>query len=534
MQPLEALARFRRSGEARAAAVPFSDAQFRRGKYKDGALLRLRGVVRDVRGPELVVLAREAEDGTAATGEKMAEKMVERVPLAVAALRLEAWAEGGGGDAAASAAGGGEGARGAAVARGTAKRKSEAVSEQQQEEQENAGESKKPRAEGAEETEEEAAAVAAHGVSVYVYDGQCPGVALDAFRVNEAFEFVGVLDLAVAGAEDRAAADALSVQQLRELQISDCLGDVQQKTQLGAVLHCCDVMALDNIHHVRPNEPAEFFEQLTSSNAARMGLCSSEWKAKGQTGEIAAVRSQLINYLSNPLGGDQVAAEYLLLCLLSRVYARPDSSTPLGNLSLNLALGEAVRGDAIKKFVEELHSTLRMVVPMVADVNLSLQNLNTTRFAPHKNYEQDVLVGGTLQVANGTVVVVDETQLTAGQLNDRGVRNMDVLQALVGKMLLPYDFQYYSMDFPQDVAIVTVSEAKSILPVTVSIPLKPEATFEPIAPATASMVDCFRLFLAVLRSMTVSLGNEEADMAEKHYVDRRKAKENVQVSCFYL
>ncbi|KAJ8566252.1 hypothetical protein ON010_g6871 [Phytophthora cinnamomi] len=140
-----------------------------------------------------------------------------------------------------------------------------------------------------------------------------------------------------------------------------------------------------------------------------------------------------------------------------------------------------------------------------------------------------VLVSGVLQVANGTTMLVNETALTAGQLNDQGVKNIAALQSLIDKMLLPYDFHYYNMDFPQDVAVVTVSEGKSILPVTVAVPIV-AADISAAEEQTASLpqeqvLECFRVFLSVLRSFVVTIGNEEAEMAEKHYVECRKSQQ---------
>jgi hypothetical protein len=170
----------------------------------------------------------------------------------------------------------------------------------------------------------------------------------------------------------------------------------------------------------------------------------------------------------------------------------------------------------------------------VARVDLSLKKLNSTKFMPHKDYEREVLLSGVLQVANGTTMLVNETALTAGQLNDQGVKNVAALQSLVDKMLLPYDFHYYNMDFPQDVAVVTVSEGKSILPVTVAVPIaaaEGSATEGSLSSRLEEQVlECFRVFLSVLRSFTVSIGNEEAEMAEKHYVECRKGEQKVAVS----
>lgn len=547
MQVYEALTKYRRAAEgegdaaARAAIPTFNERAFHLGRYADGSLLRLRGVIRDVQDPELVVLASGEEADAAAAGgnfedSKLREKIVERIPLKVALFPfVSPWATHAYEADEEQHAAPSVSAADAAVSKG-AKRANDAVngsetSDDVSEADDVSAQSKKSKATTPGDAEtQETGAFGAQAISMYVYDGQYPDVTLDAFRVNEAFEFVGILDLMVLGSEDRPAADSLSVRELQELQVSDCLGEIQRKTQSGVVLHCCDVTSLDNIHHVRPNESMESYKSLASSNEARKEFCVKKWRAAGHAIAIAQVREQLVGYLSTALAGDAVAAEYLLLCLLSRVYARADPTTPLGNLSLNLVLDSTVEGAAKNKAVQDLLSTLRSVVPMVVTVNLSLENLNGTKFAPHKNYEQDVLVGGALQVANGTVMVIDETALSAGQLNEQGVKNMDALQSLVGKMLLPYDFQYYSMDFPQDVAIVTVSEAKSILPVTVSIPVRAEGAAEAATTAPVeSLLDCFRVYLSVLRSFSVSIGNEEAEMAEKHYVDRRKAKQNVQV-----
>lgn len=543
MQVFEALTKFRRGegdAAARGAVPAFSERAFRLGKYADGSLLRLRGVIRDVQDPELVVLA-GGEEGDAAAGgsfedSRLREKIVERIPLKVSLFpSVSPWA------ARAYAAGEEQHAASdalftsAAPAKGM-KRSSEVVSSVETAEETSGATnasvvSKKSKASTpGDAAAPDVSAFAAQTISMYVYDGQYADVGLDAFRVNEAFEFVGILDLMVLGSEDRPAADTLSVQELQELQISDSLGELQRKTQSGVVLHCCDVTSLDNIHHVRPNESTDLYNSLARSNEARSEYCAKQWQAAGQAVDITSVREQLVSYLSTALAGDAVAAEYLLLCLLSRVYARADPATPLGNLSLNLVLDRSMEGAAKKKAVDDLLSTLQSVVPMVATIDLSLETLNETKFAPHKNYEQDVLVGGALQVANGTVMVVDETTLSAGQLGEQGVKNMDALQSLVSKMLLPYDFQYYSMDFPQDVAVVTLSDAKSILPVSVSVPVRVEqAAGSPKDAPTESLLDCFRVYLSVLRSFSVSIGNEEAEMAEKHYVDRRKAKESVQV-----
>ncbi|RLN85278.1 hypothetical protein BBJ28_00002754 [Nothophytophthora sp. Chile5] len=527
-------------------AIPvLNEAAFQLGKYSDGSLLKFRGVVRDVQDPELVLLAPEGDVAAARldAGAYVSEKLVERVPLKVtlfphstdwakraydAPLKQES------ATTAEQATDNGNG-------KGT-KRPSEAVENVEMEPNEGittGHDDKKPKATPEIPADAEASAFLPRAVNIYVYDGQYKDTPLDAFKVNEAFEFVGILDLMVVGAGGKAKPSdgedgedggetSLSARELEDLQISDCIDEVQRKDLSGVVLHCCDVSALHSVHHVRPHQPCEFYAGIHESNAARTQFCLGEWEKLGHDSDIAAMRKQLVDYLKQAVRGDTLAAEYLLLTLLSHVYARADPSTPLGNLSLNLELEKSLETEEKSAFVAQLNNTLESLMPMVARVDLSLKELNSTKFMPHKDYDREVLLGGVLQVANGTTMLVNETALAAGQLNAQGVKNIGALQSLVEKMLLPYDFQFYNMDFPQDVAVVTVSEGKSILPVNVAVPLAATDTVTEMTSTPAEQVlECFRVFLSVLRSFAVTIGNEEAEMAEKHYVECRKSQQKV-------
>ncbi|GMF58540.1 unnamed protein product [Phytophthora fragariaefolia] len=520
-------------------APVLDETSFRRGAYRDGSVLKFRGVVRDVQDPELVLLGGDApalEDADA-----VRRQLVERVPLSVTLFpHASDWATRAYRDRSLAekvieSDGRCSQSDGKKATSGKKRPADEDASLKAADEQEEAN-AKKPKAleqQQQQEKEQEQGLLLPQAVNIYVYDGQYKDTPLDAFKVNEAFEFVGTLDLMVPGADAKAddADAALSAKQLQELQISDCIDEVQRKGRSGVVLHCCHVSALQSVHHVRPHEAQEFYEQIHESNESRTKFCQDEWTKLGQDVSVAAMRQQVINYLANAVRGDTLAAEYLLLGLLSHVYSRADPSTPLGNLSLNLALDKSSTDEQKSAFISRVQQTLESLMPMVARVDLSLKELNSTKFMPHKDYEREVLLSGVLQVANGTTMLVNETALTAGQLNDQGVKNIAALQSLIDKMLLPYDFHYYNMDFPQDVAVVTVSEGKSILPVAVTVPITAaEASVVEKQPTPLPMehaLECFRVFLSVLRSFVVTIGNEEAEMAEKHYVECRKSQQKV-------
>ncbi|KAF1336146.1 Camkk/camkk-meta protein kinase, partial [Globisporangium splendens] len=560
------------TGSAAFAVIPvFDDASYQLGKYKDGALLKFRGVVVDVQDPELVLMAPEdGEDFSTQeqgldvfTGAEVRDKFVERIPLKVSLFphRTE-WAQ-----QAYSASGkpvdAKDGRDGAFIARPSTdakrtKRGNDAVAtdvEMTQDDKDD-GEvgahatvvasivnakgddslSKKPKATpdstAVDDASQSSLLLPKDLINVYVYDGQYADVSLDAFKVNEAFDFIGVLDLMVLGSALKDTTDASKVvteQELAQLQISDHLEEREQRQRSGVVVHCCDVGRIDALHHIRPHNPREFYKDLEASSASRRAFCATTWTSHGYEGEIGTMRQRLIDYLAEALSGDVVTAEYLLLCLLSRVYSRADQTTPLGNLSLNITLSTTLNEAQVNAYVEQLETVIHSLVPVATSVDLGLKTLNETKFMPHKDYDNDAMRGGALQVPQGTVLLVKETSLSAGQLNDQGVKNVGALQALVEKMVLPYDFQFYSMEFPQDVAVVSVSEGKSILPVTASIALKPGTTGSPRSRAEVptGLLESFRVYLGVLRTWSVTIGNEQAEIAEKHYVACRQAQQEV-------
>ena len=69
-------------------------------------------------------------------------------------------------------------------------------------------------------------------------------------------------------------------------------------------------------------------------------------------------------------------------------------------------------------------------------------------------------------------LVVDEALMAPGQLAERGVKGMGALHKLAEQAKLPYDFTYFSVDFPLDVTLVSVSSsASSMLPLKCTVPL---------------------------------------------------------------
>ncbi|KAF4525274.1 hypothetical protein B566_EDAN009357 [Ephemera danica] len=160
----------------------------------------------------------------------------------------------------------------------------------------------------------------------------------------------------------------------------------------------------------------------------------------------------------NPiLLGDQLATDYLICHLVSRVFLRKDVTT-LGQFSINfynIPLGI--------NYVEKFNLILQLLLPKTYHFPMTLDNLNTISFVPKKDYEREQLKSGLLQLSEGTHLILDETKLSTGRLGDLGTRNMLALQTLISKQKLDYDFQFYQVEFATDIPVLIFSEKKSIL-----------------------------------------------------------------------
>ena len=174
------------------------------------------------------------------------------------------------------------------------------------------------------------------------------------------------------------------------------------------------------------------------------------------------VREKLLAFLAAPLGGDALAAEYVLFALLARVHTRSDGM-PIGKFGVTL-LGAPDGADASSRrgsVASALAEALAMLAPATAHLPLSIASLNARAWAPRKDYATNRLRSGPLQLASGTTLVLDETALSAGALNDRGVRNARALADLATTQELEMDFSFHAMRVPTDVNVVAVSGSRT-------------------------------------------------------------------------
>ncbi|XP_077352548.1 mini-chromosome maintenance complex-binding protein isoform X1 [Festucalex cinctus] len=241
--------------------------------------------------------------------------------------------------------------------------------------------------------------------------------------------------------------------------------------------------------------------------------------------EMASVRGDFHAYLTHILLGDSLAAEYLILHLVSSVYARRDV-LPLGKFTLNLS-----GCPTMSSYTECLYKVIQQLVPYSFYLGMSLENMNLMRMVPKKDYLANRLVSGALQLAKNTSLFLDETQLEQGQLDATGVRNVTALGNVISWQKVDYDFNYHQMEFPCNINVLVASEGRSLLPSDCQIHLQPQVapdhmdeylTSIPINVQTSSQFNKFRLYLSVARQLDYSISDEVTKLVEDDFVDMRK------------
>eukprot|EP00658_Telonema_sp_P-2_P036757 TRINITY_DN2651_c0_g1_i4.p1 TRINITY_DN2651_c0_g1~~TRINITY_DN2651_c0_g1_i4.p1 ORF type:complete len:600 (+),score=153.92 TRINITY_DN2651_c0_g1_i4:265-2064(+) len=235
--------------------------------------------------------------------------------------------------------------------------------------------------------------------------------------------------------------------------------------------------------------------------------------------DIAAARATCLAALASSLGGDQLAAEYALLQLLSSVHGRTPGFV-LGKFSLNLAC---------KGFDwSPLGRLLHQLLPRMVQIPLSIEGLNKAPFSPVKNYNTNRLKSGILQLSDATQLVLDESVLNPGRLDSIGLLNVKALGLVLAQQQVEYDFQYYRTTLNVDLPTLVTSEGKSMLPVDCMVSVVPSANqaggSQVLEPGIA---EGLRAYLAHCRQLEYSVPETVSKSVETEFVNERQKNANV-------
>ncbi|KAJ1723105.1 hypothetical protein LPJ53_002546 [Coemansia erecta] len=253
-------------------------------------------------------------------------------------------------------------------------------------------------------------------------------------------------------------------------------------------------------------------------------------------GEHLDRRSMCLNHLTTVLGGDDLAAHYLLLHLLSNTV--DVQGVKVGKLSLNLIGFPAAKketevsgGFALTNLASKMvGEALAQLVSRCVEIPFELKLLNNSSFLP--NAESGDLHSGVLQLAHSTQVVCDETCLHEGTLNERGVRNLQALQTVILDQSVTYLYPFQPIEMGTNLRVLVLSIGKSILQNDCDMYLsEPAAQFlagisnesvggvKPLDPMHTEQI---RQYLEHARNLEFSVPKDISDKISEEYADMRR------------
>ncbi|CAB3259595.1 unnamed protein product [Arctia plantaginis] len=284
----------------------------------------------------------------------------------------------------------------------------------------------------------------------------------------------------------------------------------------------------NDVETITHNPPPSLVPRLHAVYVKKLAHCNplvTSFDQEKVLKEANSAREHLLKALTELLLGDKLAAEYLICHLIACVYLRQETLT-LGQFCLNLSNLPIQKYPA---YAKQLYDIIKQFVTKSYYLPLTINNMNTFSLLPKKDYECNRLTSGILQLSKNTHLVLDETKMEQGRLDSTGVNNIAALGNMIMTQKVEYDFKYYKMEFDSDVAVLILSEGKSLLPSDYHVPLRPEESslqiFDAIVEAATyylkeEIMNIIRTYLTCLKLVKYTI-NENLQFVEDDFIEMR-------------
>ncbi|KAL7646045.1 UNVERIFIED_CONTAM: hypothetical protein RMT77_002946 [Armadillidium vulgare] len=228
--------------------------------------------------------------------------------------------------------------------------------------------------------------------------------------------------------------------------------------------------------------------------------------------------------------GDELASEYFICHLISSVYNRQDI-IPIGKFSINIS---GISQDLQQKnYPKLLYKLIKNLTTHSHYFEMTVQNMNNINFVPKKDYETNCLKSGMLQLPKNFHLVIDETLLTPGKLESKGIANLSSLKTLIDWQKVDYDFQFHKLEQFTNIPVLILSEGKSLLNCDFHIKLDPKHTNVSEAFAqvesllTNEVLPNIRKHLTLGRVSMYSFDENMQKMVQDDFVSSRRHEEGM-------
>ncbi|TPX34160.1 hypothetical protein SmJEL517_g03091 [Synchytrium microbalum] len=247
--------------------------------------------------------------------------------------------------------------------------------------------------------------------------------------------------------------------------------------------------------------------------------CVDDWAAiasQVSSVDATALRNAMIESISTFVLGDRLAAEYLWLYMFStRLSDQNRLMQPL-NLTGYATLTEQTL---------DIKRLFSLLLPQVSYIPLSLEYLNKQYFASGTNPGATGLSAGELQVADGTLLLLDETRMEAGKLEERGIANLASVENLLRYGMVPYALGTQHIDVAMNVGVVILSNSSCMFSVDVEVPMVASADGPSPSDFSKDLLETARKFIAVYKNEEYSIP-EPMELTIQNYFANVRAEEH--------
>ncbi|KRZ72847.1 Mini-chromosome maintenance complex-binding protein [Trichinella papuae] len=234
--------------------------------------------------------------------------------------------------------------------------------------------------------------------------------------------------------------------------------------------------------------------------------------------DVAAARQNLTVSFQKLLFGDQLAAEYLLCHLVSRVFKRVNSIN-VGSLTLNFY-------DVDEQLVNELNKFFDLILTKKVFVDFDTDVLNGQSFRPRKDYEsdQEELLQSCLQLSDDTQMIIHDRLIDDSKLDSLGGKeNFKTIAQLMEEKSVEYVYGMQTVSIPADINVLVLSRQKSALPCDIAIRLRKNNEIEnPVENLSNDTIANIRKYMSLVKILDFSIPDNISERIQQYYVKMRQ------------
>ncbi|OMJ25271.1 Mini-chromosome maintenance complex-binding protein [Smittium culicis] len=174
---------------------------------------------------------------------------------------------------------------------------------------------------------------------------------------------------------------------------------------------------------------------------------------------------------------------------------------------------------------QSLIKVFESIMPAVVSIPVSIPILNKCPWLPNAENEAG-LRSGILQLCPHSLVVLDESTLDEGVLEEQGLRNLNSLQRIITEQKLGFIYPYQQIEIDLDIRFLVISKGKALIKTDVVIPL---SEFNDTTDSSEDSViiesrdlESIRSYLSKASKLEFSIPSEVSTIISEEYANSRK------------